>query len=290
MQPAYMAEFSFQREWVERRGFFLVLAFFLGGLGSGLYLVSLYFDFYAGLVTGFLIVAVGKSGAHLIYLGKPWRFWRGFLRPQTSWISRGLLAIALFLVFAALQLAPTVPQLSWLPWTADNLAIQTLAIIGAVAVMAYTGFALGVVNAIPAWNTALMPILFMAYSLLGGSGLALSIVSASQSPIDSTALEMIATWLLIFAAMLMGIYLWVTYYTTTAGKRSVVELIKGKASIYFVVGVAVLGIVIPLCIAGYALINEVPRGVLLVGAICELVGGFSMRYSILKAGIYAPLI
>ena len=140
--PNKMTEFTFQTEWVEKRGFFLVLAFFLGGLGSGLYLISLYIDFYAGLVTGFLIVLVGKSAAHIIYLGRPWRFWRGFLQPGTSWISRGLFTVALFLVFAALQLAPTLPLFNWLPWTADNLVIQILVVIAALALMAYTGFAL----------------------------------------------------------------------------------------------------------------------------------------------------
>ena len=33
-KPNSMAEFTFQTEWVEKRGFFLVLAFFLGGLNA----------------------------------------------------------------------------------------------------------------------------------------------------------------------------------------------------------------------------------------------------------------
>ncbi len=288
--PNYMTEFTFQTEWVEKRGFFLVLAFFLGGLGTGLYLVSLYLDFYIGLVTGFLIVLVGKSAAHIIYLGRPWRFWRGFLRPQTSWISRGLLAIALFVVAVGLQLAPTLPQLYWLPWTADNLAIRVFAIIGAIALMAYTGFALGVVKGIRSWNTSMMPVLFIAYSILGGAGLALGMLSGIKSAVDLALVETMTTWLLIIVAGLMGIYLWVTYNTTPAGKKSVVELIRGRVSLYFLVGVVALGLVIPLGVASYALISEVPTVVIAVASACELIGGFSMRYSILKAGVYAPLI
>jgi sulfite dehydrogenase (quinone) subunit SoeC len=75
--PSQKTQFTFQTEWVEGRGFLLVLAFFLGGLGAGLYLLSMYLNFFAGMVTGFLIVAVGKGGAHFMFLGKPWRFWRG---------------------------------------------------------------------------------------------------------------------------------------------------------------------------------------------------------------------
>ncbi len=288
--PTYMTKFTFQTEWVEKRGFFLVLAFFLGGLGSGLYLVSLYLDFYAGLVTGFLIVVVGKGATHMIYLGKPWRFWRGFLRPHTSWISRGLLAISLFAIAAALQLAPTLPQLYWLPWTADNLAIQIFAVIGAIALMAYTGFTLSAVKAIRSWNTSMMPVLFIVYSILGGTGLALGMLSGLNSTIDLASVETMVIWMLIIGAVLLGIYLWATYDTGPAGNRSVLELIRGRAAPYFLVGVVALGLVIPLCVAIFALVSEVPPVVVAVASACELVGGFSMRYSILKAGVYTPLL
>ena len=289
--PTYMTEFTFQTEWVEKRGFFLVLAFFLGGLGAGLYLISMYLGFYAGLVTGFLIVVVGKGTAHIIYLGRPWRFWRGFLRPQTSWISRGLIIVVFFAVATAFQLAPTIPQLSWLPWTADNLAIQIIVIIGALALMAYTGFALAVVRAIRAWNTSLMPVLFIVYSFMGGTGLALGMLSGIGSAIDLATVEIIAVWLLIIGAVLLGIYLLATNDTAPEGKRSVVELIRGRASPYFLVGVVVLGLVIPLFAASYSLlVHEMPPAVIAIVSACELTGGFFMRYSILKAGVYAPPI
>ena len=194
------------------------------------------------------------------------------------------------MVAAAFQLAPTLPQLAWLPWTADNLAIQIFAIIGAVALMAYTGFALAVVKAIRSWNTSMMPVLFIAYSFMGGTGLALGMLSGINSTIDLSSVETIAVGLLITGAVLLGIYLWATYDTTPAGNRSVIELIRGRASPYFLAGVLVLGLVIPLCVASYALASEVPPVVIVIASACELIGGFSMRYSIFKAGAYAPLI
>lgn len=290
IDPTYMTEFTLQREWVEKRGFLLVLAFFLGGLGGGLYLVSLYLDFRVGLVAGFLIVAMGKTGTHLAYLGRPLRFWRAFLRPQNSWLSRGVIALSLFLVFAVLQLAPSLPQLSWLPWTSHNLALQILVTIGAVSLITYTGFVLGVVNAIPFWNTALMPILFIVYSLLGGSGLVLGIVSAGGGATDLALVESMVRWLLVITALILGSYLWVSYYSGPASKRSVIELWRGRASPYFLGGVVTLGLVIPLSIAASALLFELPAAVLIAGASCELIGGFSARYSILKAGVYNPLV
>jgi len=284
-EVTYMTEFTFQREWVEKRGFLLVLAFFLGGLGGGLYLASLYLDFHIGMVTGFLIVAVGKGGTHLAYLGKPLRFWRGFLKPQSSWISRGLLALALFLVAAALQLAPTVSWFSWLPWTSNNLFLQVVVIIGALGLVTYTGFALGVVNAIPFWNTSLMPLLFLACALSGGLGLALGMGGGAA---ERALMENVLAGLLIIVAGLLGFQLLVAYHTSPAAKQSVKELAIGKAAPYFMGGVVVIGLVLPLAIV--ALAHQLPVYVISLGAGLELVGGFCLRYSILKAGIYSPLI
>jgi formate-dependent nitrite reductase membrane component NrfD len=289
--PSHTNQFSFQTDWVERRGIFLVLAFYLGGLGAGLYIMSLYFNFFAGLVTGFLIVLVGKSGAHLIFLGKPLRAWRGFAKPQSSWISRGLIAIFLFLIPAALQLASRLPAFSWLPWASDNLALQVFVFIGAFALMAYTGFALAAVRALPAWNTSMIPVIFITYSILGGAGLGLGMLSGIENSVDMHLVETIVTWLLIIVAVLMGIYLWATYYTTPAGNRSVMEMIKGRASPFFLGGMVVLGLAIPLCVGIISLtVSPVPPPVAEIASACELIGGFSMRYSIFKAGIYAPVI
>ncbi len=288
-EATYMTEFTFQREWVERRGFLLVLAFFLGGLGGGLYLASLYLDFYIGMVTGFLIVAVGKGGTHFAYLGKPLRFWRGFLKPQSSWISRGLLVLTLFILAAALQLAPTVSWFSWLPWTSDNLFLQVAVIVGALGLVTYTGFALGVVNAIPFWNTSIMPLLFLACALSGGVGLALGLLSATGGGAAELGLmENVLTWLLIIVAGLIGSQLLVAYNTGPAAKQSVKELARGRAAPYFMGGVIVIGLMLPLAIV--ALAHQLPIYMIALGAGLELVGGFCIRYSILKAGIYSPLI
>ncbi|MBI4329810.1 MAG: polysulfide reductase NrfD [Chloroflexi bacterium] len=288
INPGHMAEFTFQTEWVDRRGFFLVLAFFLGGLGGGSYLVSSYLNSYQGLVAGFLLVAVGKSAAHLIYLGRPLRFWRAFLRPQNSWISRGMIAVAAFLLFSAMQILPTLPFARGLPWSFDNPVLQGLATASAIALIAYTGFALGVIDAIPFWNTALMPVLFITYSLLGGAGMALVLLSLQGAPL--AAVEGLVRWMLVIAAALLGIYLWVSYNSAPASKRSVLEMLRGRVSPYFVGGVIILGLVIPFVVSGYAFFNRLPETALLAAAVSEFAGGFCLRYSILKAGVYAPLV
>jgi formate-dependent nitrite reductase membrane component NrfD len=290
-RPSISLDFLFQREWVEGRGLFLVVAFFLGGLGAGLYLLSMFLNFYPGLITGFLIVLVGKGGAHMIFLGRPWRFWRGFANPQTSWISRGLIAILLFLIPAVMQIAATLPGFTWLPWTVDNLAIQIWVIIGAVSLMAYTGFALSAVKAIRSWNSGMIPLMFIIYSFMGGIGLGLGMLAGLNTGIEMASVERTALGLMIAVIVLWIIYIWTTHDSNAAGARSVMEMLKGRASLYFIVGVIILGLVIPLTVIIISLsTGQVSPAVIAIAAGCEILGGFSMRYSIFKSGVYTPMV
>ena len=67
----WMINYTRQTEWIDRRGLILWIAFYTGGLGGGLYIVSLFFNSIWGMFIGWLIIAVLKGGAHLLYLGKP---------------------------------------------------------------------------------------------------------------------------------------------------------------------------------------------------------------------------
>jgi len=56
-------------------------------------------------------------------------------------------------------------------------------------------------------------------------------------------------------------------------------------------GIVIMGIIIPLVIAftGYA-VAELPSALLVFGVACEVVGGLALRYCVLKAGAYSPLV
>src|SRR3990172_3679086 len=125
-------KFSVQKEWRGR----ILFAFFLGGLGAGLFLLSQYFDYALGVVLSLLIVGIGKNAFHLWFLGRPERFYRAVMKPGTSWISRGFISIVVFLVFGVLYVAPFV--VSGLPWTgSDGLGMffRIAASLGAVLLM-----------------------------------------------------------------------------------------------------------------------------------------------------------
>ena len=62
----WMLNYTRQTEWIDRRGLILWIAFYTGGLGGGLYLVSVFFNSIWGMFISWLIIAVLKGGAHLL--------------------------------------------------------------------------------------------------------------------------------------------------------------------------------------------------------------------------------
>lgn len=282
----WMIKYTRQTEWIDRRGMLLWLAFYFGGLGGGLYLVSLYFNSLWGMFISWLIIAVLKGGAHIAYLGKPLRFWRIILRPQTSWLARGLIFVILFTGFAAIQLIFSY----WLPGTAGEIIFKVLAGIMAFAVAIYTGFILNTIKAVPFWNSTLLPVLFILCGILGGFGLSV-VIALNGGHVDITAAETGSRWLLIINALIIVIYLWRASNREATGKQSVMEQMRGSVAPIFWAGIVVLGIIIPVAIAFSSYFAEETSALLLVaGVACEVIGGLTLRYCILKAGAYTPLV
>ena len=281
-----MQSYTRQTEWIDKRGLLLWIAFYTGGLGGGLYLVSLYFNSLIGMFIGWVIVAVIKGGAHVMFLGKPWRCWRMLFRPQSSWISRGIFFVLLFSLFGIIQIAIQY----WAPGSAAVVVFKVLAGVMAFCVSIYTGFVLNSVKAVPFWNSTLLPILFILCGLLGGFGLSVAIALAGGDIKLETA-ELGSRWLLIVNALLIILYLWRASQRETTGKMSVVQHIRGELAPFFWIGIVILGIVIPLIIALTGLFaHGLPSWILLTGVGCEITGGLALRYCVLKAGAYKPLV
>jgi formate-dependent nitrite reductase membrane component NrfD len=281
----WMINYTRQTEWIDRRGIFLWIAFYAGGLGGGLYLVSLFFNSLWGMFIGWLIIAVIKGGAHLIFLGKPLRFWRIITRPHSSWLARGFVFVMLFAGFGAIQLILSY----WIPGTTAELVFKVLAGIMAFGITVYTGIILQNVKGVPFWNSSLLPILFVACGILGGFGLA-AVIALNGGDVNLAVAETGSRWLLVINVLLIAVYLWRASIREEVGKQSVLEQIHGESAPIFWVGIVLLGIVIPLGIAVSGLISEVPSVLLISGVVCEVIGGLSLRYCVLKAGAYKPLV
>ena len=102
----FMVSYTPQTQWIEKGGIKLWLAFFFIELGAGMFFVASLFDNLWAMSIGWLLCAVLGGGFHLLYLGKPLRFWRMALSSgwRTSWISRGIIFVSLFLLLGLIHM------------------------------------------------------------------------------------------------------------------------------------------------------------------------------------------
>ncbi len=279
----FVMGFRTQTEW----RWLIPLAFFLGGLGGGLFMISLVTGYTAGALVGLLIAVVGKGAAHFAYLGNPLRFWRAVMKPQTSWISRGIIAMIGLAVFGTLWVAMKAGVIGG----ADSgllTVIAVLAGISAAVVMAYDGFVIATPPSIPLWHSALMPILAATYSLLGGTTLAL-VMAANQvgehEVVPTSTLHTMELVLVGFNFALLVVLLTVAWSASATARESVVLLLS-KYSVPFVGGVIFVGLGLTTVLA---LTIEEGSSALLFLAACGLIGDLLMWFTILNIGVFQPI-
>ena len=277
----FMIKFTPHTRWVEGSGILIVVAFFLGGIGGGLYLTSLFFNNILGMFVGWLLVCI-VGLVDMLHLPKPFRFWRMFLNLNSSWIARGFILIAFFIILAAVQLA----LFYWLQETVYEKSFRILSGLLTFGVIIYSGFVLSYVKAIRLWNSAMIPILFITSSLAGGAAV-FSIISLSRNiNLTNTLLHVLQITLVLYAIML-ALHLWTSIYNSPSARKSVIWMLKGNISYIFWILVVLAGVVIPLFI--FFLTGSDARVLLNIGAVFVILGNFTFKFIILKSGVYIPL-
>ena len=284
----FMVKYTPQREWIERRGILLWLAFFFIELGAGMFFVSSFFGNLWGLFIGWLICSVLGGGIHLIYLGHPFRFWRMLVSPgwKTSWISRGLYFVTLFLLFGVIYMVLHL-------WATPALPILVIADIFAFLAIIYGGFAMNYVNGIPLWNTALLPVMYVVAGIWGGTELMLATALATGTTGLGLAVEEWIRILLVGFILLLAVYLISVRYGSPAGGVSVGQIVRGRWAPLFWIGVVLLGIVLPAVVvimSFLAGLEATPVALLYVAILCGLLGDLATRYLILRCGYYHPVV
>lgn len=293
MKPyLWMMDFTPQREWIDRQGLLLWLAFFFSEVGAGIYLVSLFLGFWIGCLAGLLSCALLGGGFHLAYLGKPERVWRAILRPQTSELSRGTILLGLFLIFGVLQLAPSLSYFSGLPWESSSLFFKIVMPILGLFVIIHGFVTLSVISALPFWNSAIVPVLSLASGIWLGTQIVAGLsLGMSQNEV-LVALEPVARLSLFSYVFLTIFYLWNAKHSSLAAQQSLKMLTKGELAPLFYVGVVLIALIVPtlLTILIYAKSIDATAGVLCLRVGCAIVGDLTLRYCIMKAARYFPLI
>ena len=283
--------YRFQRYWDTS----MAAAFFCCELGAGLFMLSQYYGFTLGMLVGLLFAGVGKPYFHLAHMGVPSKAWRAMLRPDRSWISRGLIGIMLFVGAGVVYLL----QLEFGLLTAlfgdsaggffTSLA-RVVAFISGVLVMSYQGFAMAHSSSFALWNTGLMPISSVAYAVttglaallvLGWNGF-LAAQPETRVILVNFALVMLLVDLCIILSLLHG-----AYHGTTGGRQSVDLLLKGVYAKAFIGGVIVVGLAVPallLWVGGSSYL------MVLLATAAILAGFFCFRVLVFKAALYEPIL
>jgi sulfite dehydrogenase (quinone) subunit SoeC len=284
----WMVKYTPQVEWVRRRGVLLWLAFFFIELGAGAFFVSSILTNLPGLVAGWCVCAFLGGGLHLLYLGRPGRFWRMLASSgwRTSWISRGLIFVSLFLLVGLISLLLTALD-------GRSVPLVVIADIFAFLTVVYGGFAMNYINGIPLWNSALLPVLFLISGLWGGSELAFGISLGRADAALGSSLEVWIRILLLGFLVLVPVYLISVRYISPAGQASVKKITVGEWSKLFWGGVVFLGMLIPLAAVIGSLVSGtggLPSGFYYAAIACGLAGDLVLRNLILRCGLYSPLI
>ena len=281
------ADFRPQREWGEGRGLYLVVGHFLNGIAGGAWLMGTIYHVPAALVVGFVLGCFGGL-AHLAFLGRPERAAKMMRHWRTSWISRGFLGLALFLVGGVLYL-PTVLFSLGGAWTAAGQAGEILALVGMVVIIGYMGFGYTASKGVPFWNSPLHPALYIAYAFRGG--IATLLVVAAASGTAATSGGLLQLWIGVTAIVALFFVLELQGALTggnAAARRSAREILAGRVALVFYGGTLILGIIVPVLLLSVPMAGS-PATMALIG-LASAAGDFFMKLSTVRAGVYLPLV
>jgi formate-dependent nitrite reductase membrane component NrfD len=274
-----------QREWAEGRGLLLILAHFLTGSGAGAWIFAVFLSLDLGMIVGFVLVALG-SLAHLLFLGRPERFWRMMTGFGSSWISRGFVGMTLFTVVAFIYLLLLIFEARG---TTPGEILLALSLLGAIWIVVYKGFVWASSKGIPLWNTPLVPALYIAYALRGGAAVLMVMGMLEARHVALDPLEPVKLWLAVSTAVMVLVYLEVMRGSGMTALRSVELILYGRIALPFYLGAVLVGLVIPIAIGGLAVFMGVPLEILGLVGFFSLLGDVSIIYCIAKAGLYRPL-
>ena len=247
-----------------------------GGVSSGFavmaYLASLAGAVYPDMIPSLHFVAAGLMAVGLfcvfLKIGRKLRFWRAVSRPQTSWMTRELYAVAV--------LYPAI--LANLLWPSAILSL----LAGALALVFLWCQAkiLHRARGIPAWRVPLMPWMLLATGLLEGTGL-LALLLAWLKGLGQPGILVPVAGLALVA---VNAALWIAY-RGTAKEEGIVPLARrviGDNSLTL----HIVGHALPALMFALTLINPALMQVYLgVAGVAAIAGGAFWKFTIIvRAG------
>lgn len=274
----------------------IAIYLFLAGASAGAFLASAYIERkypdavrmrVAGRILAPIFIGIGlvmlmvdaEAGLH-----NPLRFIFLVMNPG-SVMTLGVYFICVFMSVALIEavlelLKKDVPR--WLTAIGDVFAF---------AVAAYTGFLLGVVDAYPLWNNAILPVLFVISALASG----LAAVNLCGLILDRENIEKMFDLkkghVVLGAAEIVALVVMFIIVASgdPQGAASIQSMLTGGFAGMFWIGLVLVGLLMPLLIGANALrASEGSQSSVALEYASEcgvLVGGFMLRLLIVLAAL-----
>jgi len=256
------------------------------GVGAAMFLIAFLAGSRAGGVTGLLLVMIG-AGALFAHLGHPRRSWRVITEAGRTWMSRGAVFTAGLVVCGAVSLLFQSDGVT-------SLILRALALVCTLVVVGYAGIMFSLINAVPFWNTSLLPVLFVLHSLTSAALLLTVMLSLAGSGIAGHPRECAAVVALLASTLALTRMLPASAAHSEAAQESVRLLTSGHLETLFHRGALTAGLEWPLALMLLAYLlrgSGLVSGLLLVAAVAlRVTGDVSFRSALLRAGVYAPVV
>jgi len=285
----YKIEARLQKGW----NWMVAVYLFLGGVGSGAYVFGAFAGFMGwpdlakiGVVLSLPTVVIGTLFL-VAHLGSPLHAYLTPSKVKTSWISRGVIFISLFMLFSFIHIIAI-----FMGKGADQGInfVAVLGIICALGTMLYTGALLSASKGVPFWESGIMPVLFMFSALVTGLFSVLLInnlgVGGPIDPVVAEKLALIALGLLVGEAVVLFFFLYSAYQLP--GSKDPVVMLLHKPS--FVYGDVVLGLLVPILLMLAVIAAKGgggTSGMIILAGMLALIGGMLLRFGIVSVGMRA---
>ena len=304
-----------QTMWVWEPAIYL----FLGGLAGGAFfattVVRLWgkdrFSKVAVLGPWVSVIALGIGLLFLVIdVAKPFQammMWKSFVN-FSSWMTIGAWLLFVAVVFMGLCAVFSTPQLVkilaglWKPFgTAADKIVKVCMILGSIGglgVAVYTGILLWSAHSIPLWNTPWIPTLFTISALDAGVSLVLAILLFEKDEMAATfkkRLSLALLVLIVLEAATLTVLLSMNANGTVSQALAANTILHGDLHMQFWGLIVVVGLVIPFILTvidfmGLIKDEKLAHILHLVAIACALIGGFTVRFVFLTAGIHGALV
>ena len=275
-------------------GWMIAVYLFLGGLGGAMGALSSYFYLIKkennpvlfGLSTLLGIGLVNFGGIFLlIHMLKPWFAFFVWAHP-TSWIFWGASFIMIYTITGAIWGLSLISAHINFPFSQKlkNLnpsLVDKLGYISGVMGLltaVYTGLLLSTAPAITLWSNPGLPVLFMV-SALSTATAYFMLVSPSHIAHENEKLDIA---LLALEIIIISAFFNYLFISSAAGKYIISKMLSSVGFMGFFV---ILGLLVPFLLEIYA-IKKHSKSLVILASLLVLMGGFLLRFYILKFGYY----